>query len=217
MREIAFDSRSAPNRSPPPSPPPLRPPPPWWLDADLDTTIVTHDRRRHRDTPARQASFRRQPAFHGTATMNDGSRESRASARGPRAAGGTIRPDGLFTAVGDSGSLDVVATAVGGVAGTATVRVAPAAILALPPAVPPGPPWWQRLWVLWVALGASILAVVARLLWPPPLPPITYALRTKPPSFSIDEDASGRGLALSLSLTNDAGVQGIRETPFNAP
>jgi beta-lactam-binding protein with PASTA domain len=171
-------------------------------------------------TPARaKLRFGDSVRFTATATMNDGSRE-RARVTWSTRGGGTIRPDGMFTAVGDSGSHDVVATAVGGVAGTATVRVALAAILPLPPTVPPVPPvppWWERLWILWVALGASILAVVAKLLWPPPLPPITCALRTKPPSFSIDEDGSGRGLALSLSLTNDAGVQGIRETPFNAP
>ena len=48
---------------------------------------------------------------------------------------------------------------------------------------------------------------------PPPVPPplITYALDANPPSFSIDDDASSRGLELSLSVQNDPGVQAVVE------
>jgi hypothetical protein len=77
-------------------------------------------------------------------------------------------------------------------------------------------------WMMWLLLVIPLVAIAGVLLWkktptptptpPTPLafPPITYAARAKPPSFSVVERGSRRGLELALSVTNDTGTQAVR-------
>ena len=76
----------------------------------------------------------------------------------------------------------------------------------------------RRMWILWVALGVAVIVtaavLIARKPRTPPTPqvappPLTYAARAKPPSFSITEGKASRGLELSLSMQNDPGVQAV--------
>jgi hypothetical protein len=83
----------------------------------------------------------------------------------------------------------------------------------------------RPLWIIWAALGAALLiagaatmlrkkAVAPEQIVPPP--PITYAAGARPPSFSIDDRRSTRGLELSLAVRNDPGIQTVAATPSRA-
>ena len=178
--------------------------------------------------------------FTASATMNDGTR-ARARAMWSVRGGGTITSDGIFTAGADSGSFDVTATDFAGVASaTARVRVTaapvpvttPVPVTPSPTPVQPAPVvvprTWPR-WILWLGLGIVALAAAATLLRkkpppPPPSPPpqvappsLTYSPGATPPSFSIHEGTSTRGIELSLTVKDDPGVQAVAETQRNAP
>ena len=92
----------------------------------------------------------------------------------------------------------------------------PAGSLVLMAEFNPVPTTSRPLWIIWVALAIPIIAAAGAVIkkkLPTPrqvaYPPITYAAGARPPTFSVEERRSTHGLALSLCVKNDPGLQAV--------